>query len=76
MIVYAVSVRGLQGDPRVHRRLHLPLDEKQREQPAAQPGALPQADRGLGLINILSNSFILFLDLLGLLERLFRLDHR
>ena len=44
-----MPVRGLQGDPRVHRRLHLPLDEEQGEQPAAQPGALPQADRRLGL---------------------------
>ena len=45
-----MPVRGLQGDPRVHWGLHLPLDEEQGEQPAAQPGALPQADRGLGLI--------------------------
>ena len=51
----AVPLRGLQGHPRVHRRLHLPLDEEQGEQSAAQPGALPQADRRLGLKKTLDN---------------------
>ena len=44
-----MCVRGVQGGARVHRRLHLPLDAEQGEQPAAQRGALPQADRRLGL---------------------------
>ena len=46
---FLVPFRGLQSDPRVHRWVHLPLDEKQGEQPAAQPRALPQAHWGMGL---------------------------
>ena len=49
---FLVPFRGLQSDPRVHRWVHLPLDEKQGEQPAAQPGALPQAHWGMGLSSI------------------------
>ena len=49
---FLVPFRGLQSDPRVHRWVHLPLDEKQGEQPAAQSGALPQAHWGMGLSSI------------------------
>lgn len=41
---------GLQGHPRVHRRLHFPFDEVARAQPQTRPGALPQADRRMDLI--------------------------
>ena len=58
-ICVAVPFRGLQSDSRVHRRLHLPLNEKQREQPATQPRALPQVDRRMGLIKSFSKGVYL-----------------
>jgi len=36
-----VPVGGLQGDPRVYRRLHLSEHAQQGLQPATQPGSIP-----------------------------------
>ena len=37
------------GRPRIHRRLHLSADAKQRNEPATQRRNVPQTHRGLGL---------------------------
>lgn len=42
-----VPVGRLQGDPRVYRRLHIPVDAVQGGEPDAQRGAVPQAHRRL-----------------------------
>lgn len=46
---FQLLVRRLQGDPRVYRRLHLPLHQIQRRQPDPERGTLPQTYRRLVL---------------------------
>lgn len=45
-----LSVGRLQGDTRVHRRLHILVDALQRGEPDAERGAVPQIDRWLVII--------------------------
>lgn len=44
-----VPVVRLQGGARIHRRLHFHVDALQGQQPDAGRGAVPQADRRLGV---------------------------
>lgn len=45
-----LSVGRLQGDTRVHRRLHIPVDALQRGEPDAERRAVPQTDRRLVVV--------------------------
>ena len=51
----------VQGCPRIHRWLHLPVHEKQRQQSDPERGTLPQAYRWLDLGIQLKSSFFLML---------------